>query len=272
MSGASPKIKDYLEQDPPVRGQNYVCMSFVSPEDVIESKNAFATTKFLKSFCKSADEAFNMVAEQSEHSCRNVLDSIRGTYGYIFDESKVVSAYEKFTKENADEITREFDEGNDHRTSIRGIKIRGCYETLHEARNRGETLIKKDPNFHIFVGEVGCWCPWSPNPDDIKDEVFAEGQLNDLVKDYKENIEQRQSEFDRRKKEMMEKAILDGKRNVGTSEPEKAFDDDEIITVGGISSVLSEPDPWVTKSENKTCFITTESVENNVDTKENDTI
>lgn len=252
MSSNGPVSKDYLEQDPPVRGQNYVCMSFVSPEDVIENKNAFATKKFLKSFCESADDAFKKVLEQSEPSARNTLESIRGMYSYVFDSSKLVEAYEKFTKDNSDEITREFDENNDHRTSIRGIKIRGCYETLHEARNRGETLIKKDPNFHIFVGEVGCWCPWSPNPDDIKDEVFAEGQLNDLVRDYKENIEQRQSEFERRKKDMLEMAVRDGKRGtLETTDPEKIFEEEEIITVGGISSAITEQDPWIEKIENK---------------------
>jgi hypothetical protein len=228
-------------------------MSFVSPEDVIEDKNAFATKKFLKSFCESADEALKKVLEQSEPSSRNSIESIRGMYSYIFDSNKIVTAYEKFTKENSDDITREFDEGNDNRTSIRGIKIRGCYETLHEARNRAETLIKKDPNFHIFVGEVGCWCPWSPNPDDIQDEVFAESQLNDLVKDYKENIEQRQSEFERRKKEMMEMAIRDGKRGTSTEnvETQNVFEDDEIITVGGISTVMTERDVWIENAENK---------------------
>ena len=27
---------DYLDIDPPINGQNYVCLSFVSPEDIIE--------------------------------------------------------------------------------------------------------------------------------------------------------------------------------------------------------------------------------------------
>jgi hypothetical protein len=252
MASKGPATKDYLEQDPPVRGQNYVCMSFVSPEDVIENKHAFATKKFLKSFCESSDDAFKKIIEQAEPSTRNTLESIRSMYSYVFDSSKVVEAYEKFTKDNSEEITREFDEKNDNRTSIRGIKIRGCYETLHEARNRGETLIKKDPNFHIFVGEVGCWCPWSPNPDDIKDEVFAEGQLNDLVREYKENIEQRQTEFERRKNDMLKMAVKDGKRGVAEErDPDKVFEEEEIITVGGISSAMSEQDPWIEKIENK---------------------
>ena len=30
--------KDFLETDPCIRGQNYVCVSFVSPEQVLKNK------------------------------------------------------------------------------------------------------------------------------------------------------------------------------------------------------------------------------------------
>lgn len=33
--------RDYLEVDDPLPGQNYVCMSFVSPEEVIADRNLF---------------------------------------------------------------------------------------------------------------------------------------------------------------------------------------------------------------------------------------
>jgi len=40
---------DYLDIDPPINGQNYVCLSFVSPEDVIEDRHAFNVSKYLQS-------------------------------------------------------------------------------------------------------------------------------------------------------------------------------------------------------------------------------
>ena len=43
---------DYLEVDEAIPGQNYVCLSFVSPEDLIESKEGFKVAKFLQSVCK----------------------------------------------------------------------------------------------------------------------------------------------------------------------------------------------------------------------------
>ena len=44
--------KDYLEVDDPIPGQNYVCMSFVSPEEVIEDRNMFMVHSFLKTTAK----------------------------------------------------------------------------------------------------------------------------------------------------------------------------------------------------------------------------
>ena len=237
------KVKDYLEQDSPIRGQNYVCMSFVSPEDVIKDKNAFAVRKFLESFSASAGEALDKAIELADPEAREKLEAVKGGYSYVFSGDSILDAHDKFTRGNEDQITREFDAGNDFRTSVRGIKVRGCYETLDEARNRGETLIKTDPKFHVFIGEVGCWCPWSPNPDEIKDEVFAETQLNTLVKEYKENSENRQAEYTKRKEEMARKATEEGQKGEGSG---GALDTgvEEVITVGGIAGAMEAPDPW----------------------------
>ena len=51
---------DYLEVDDAIPGQNYVCLSFVSPEALIESKEAFKVAKFLQSVCKDKDMDFKI--------------------------------------------------------------------------------------------------------------------------------------------------------------------------------------------------------------------
>ena len=43
---------DYLEVDENIPGQNYVCLSFLSPESLIQDKQAFKCVKFLQSYCK----------------------------------------------------------------------------------------------------------------------------------------------------------------------------------------------------------------------------
>ena len=39
--------EDFLEVDPQVRGQNYCCISFVSPENILNNKDVFKMNKFL---------------------------------------------------------------------------------------------------------------------------------------------------------------------------------------------------------------------------------
>jgi ribosome biogenesis protein Nip4 len=41
---------DLLDEDKPMSGQKYVCLSFISPEDHIKNKNLFYFEKFLTNF------------------------------------------------------------------------------------------------------------------------------------------------------------------------------------------------------------------------------
>ena len=43
-----PKYIDLLDEDMPVAGQKFVCLSFISPEKVIQQKEMYFFAKFLK--------------------------------------------------------------------------------------------------------------------------------------------------------------------------------------------------------------------------------
>ena len=52
----SEEIKeDFLEVDTKIPGQNYVCLSFVSPEKILKRKELFFTTKFLEYIFKDQE-------------------------------------------------------------------------------------------------------------------------------------------------------------------------------------------------------------------------
>ena len=55
---ANPKYVDLLEEDKPISGQKFVCVSFVSPENILKQKNHFFFQEFLKhyDFKKSVDK------------------------------------------------------------------------------------------------------------------------------------------------------------------------------------------------------------------------
>ncbi len=46
----SKEYVDLLDEDKPISGQKYVCLSFISPEDHIKNKNLFYFEKFLANF------------------------------------------------------------------------------------------------------------------------------------------------------------------------------------------------------------------------------
>ncbi len=86
--------------------------------------------------------------------------------------------------------------------SVRGLKIRGVFGTKQEADQRAEELQQLDPDFHIFVGEVGKWLPWDSDPNDVQDNRYQEKELNDLMKGYKDNLD-KSKRMQRDRKESM---------------------------------------------------------------------
>ena len=60
-----------------------------------------------------------------------------------------------FTYKFSKELQRDFDEQNKFQTSIRGVKVRGVFDTREAAAARAKKLSTLDSNFHVFVGQVG---------------------------------------------------------------------------------------------------------------------
>ena len=58
MSGSVVPVSecDYLEEDAEIRGQKFCCVSFLSPEKVLDDKKVFTFTKFTENFCKEVNE------------------------------------------------------------------------------------------------------------------------------------------------------------------------------------------------------------------------
>ncbi len=187
-NGMTPTSKvDMLDHDPEIRGQKFVCLSFISPEDVLVSKEPFMFTKFLNFFSNEMTEMFNNMSEYFKDNT-NILETInlvRERYSYIGNDSDLQKEFEFFKEKNYDSLEKEFLQRNEFRTSIRGIKVCGSYDTLEEAKLRVEQIRKFDKNFNVYVAEVGCWCPWSPNPNILEDQEYCETSLNSLVKNYR---------------------------------------------------------------------------------------
>jgi hypothetical protein len=207
------KTRDYLEEDPEIRGQRYVCLSFLSPEEVIQRKEIVFFGKFLAPFGAELNTLLDNIKAKFDGN-QEVVEMVAGLkhrYDYLFDPKALGEEYEYYKQKNSETLEKEYLEANDFQTSIRGIKVRGAYDTVPEARNRAEFLKKRDPAFDVYVGQVGCWCPWSANPEDIADAEYSEAALNTLMKKYKENQQEKEEHFRMRRDEMMKQNELTNK-------------------------------------------------------------
>ncbi len=106
--------------------------------------------------------------------------------------SNIKEQYDDFIYEHGARLEDDFYAKNNFQTTMRGLKIRGSYSQKEEAEARAKKLQKMDPDHNIYVGQVGKWLPWDPSPAAIPDQEYAEEQLNNLMKKYKENEEARE--------------------------------------------------------------------------------
>ena len=204
MSNDEQEKVDYLDVDDTIPGQNYVCLSFVSPEALIQKREAFNVSKFLQSYCKEQELEFK----------------------------DIYSKYEDFAYKFSDKLQRDFDEANDFQTSMRGVKVRGVYDTRQAAEARAKKLSTSDSSFHVFVGQVGYWLPWDPNADGIQDEVFQNSQLNDMMEKYQENNINRDIFYEEQKREKVKAAreeALAKKREEQEQKALEAADESESV-------------------------------------------
>jgi len=225
MSKTEPR-EDFLEEDAEVPGQKFCLLSFLSPEKVLNDKNQFMFNAFLKGYelsvrTKSLEsylmktlrginaqldaEADSLDAKDLSGAatvCRSSKIRVDNTMNEFHEfvaanqkeltETKIKEAYEDFLYANKAKLEDAFYEKNEFRTTVRGLKVRGVYGSQTEAVARSKKLQRQDTLHNIFVGEVGKWLPWDPEPNDVADQEYAEDQLNTLMKKYKENEDSRE--------------------------------------------------------------------------------
>jgi hypothetical protein len=255
--------EDFLEVDKPIPGQNFVCLSFVSPDKLLARKEDYYFHEYNKKRFQNLQKEMNSKLEELVNSAVDGKVDLSKLTEFQTDfvkatDLQVKQSFNGFTEDykdfryaNEETVEEKFHEDNNFQTTVRGIKVRGVYNTVKEAQIRAKVLQRLDPSFHIFVGQVGYWLPWDPNADKIENQEYQNNQLNDIVKKYKTNELKRDEFYEQQKQERKKEAI---KKNLelsdsGTKLAVGSAKDAE-VSLEETNNNLNSVDPWMQRKMN----------------------
>ena len=212
-----PKYVDLLDEDMPIAGQKFACLSFISPEKILKQKEIYFFEQFLKqydlnkSFSKFT-QFLNFVSYKYKLDFDKLTNDLKEFASEEKDKLHVTTLddeYKTYIDNHEEALESEFNEKFNFMTSTRGLKVRGSFPSQQEAELRCKMLREMDPNHDVFVGPVGTWMPWDPEAYKTGRVEYLEEELNSLMNEKQKNEKSAKEEFDKRVKESRRKAIED---------------------------------------------------------------
>jgi hypothetical protein len=212
----NPKYVDLLDEDPPIAGQKWGVFSFVTPQKVLQKKEIYFFSEFVKQwdFVKSVSKMMdflNFIAYKYNLNLETLMNDfqeyMREESSKIKEISSVEDDYKNFMEKNEEKLTQKFQKTNKFQTSVFGMKQRGVFSTEEEARLSAKKTRERDPYHDTFIGPIGIWIPIDPDPYKTKEIQFLEEELNQLHHEKAKNEIKAREEFDRRVLETKRKAI-----------------------------------------------------------------
>jgi hypothetical protein len=136
-------------------------------------------------------------------------------------ETDVPEQWQVFLLKHEKTLQETYDNRVGFKTNVRGVKIRRSFATVEEAQVMAKVFQRKYPKDSLYIGKVGAWLPWDPSEHLMPEVEYAEKELNELMRRYKENesnkemffaeereakIKAQKDENERRKKSALEDA------------------------------------------------------------------
>ena len=211
---------DLLDEDRPISGQKFSCISFISPEKVLKQKNLFLFEEFIKQwdFTKSFEkfqQFLNFISYKYSIDTNDVMNDVQS---FMKEESSnmmksnIEDDFKNFLDKEEEKLESSFNSKYNFQTNVRGIKVRGSFPSQEEAEMRCKILRESDPNHDVYVGPVGMWMPWEPEAYKTGRVEYLEKELNELMHEKNENEKNAKVEFDKRIKDAKEKAMEENEK------------------------------------------------------------
>jgi hypothetical protein len=252
-----PKYVDLLEEDKPIAGQKFTCISFVSPENILKKKEIYYFEEFLRSwdFNKSMEKTIQFLNFLS-YKYKLTFDDIMNDFNEFVKEEKenliksnLEDDYKTFIDQNEERLENQFNSTYNFQTSVRGLKVRGVYPSLEEAELRCKMLREIDPNHDVYVGPVGLWMPWEPEAYKTGRVEYMEDELNQLMHEKTKNETFAKNAFDQRVKETKKKAIEENIKNATKSGSSLTQNIDSEGNLVGINNMNTQEKSLLEKQE-----------------------
>lgn len=208
---------DYLDEDPEVPTQKYCIVSFLSPEKVIQKKELWQLEQFVKwndydLKMKGQEQFLAFIAKKYDLKVDEVMSDHTEFERVHRDDIKntnITEQFQIFLLKHEKDLQEKFDNAVNFQTNVRGVKIRRSFPTVEEAQVFAQAMRRRYPKDNLFIGKVGAWLPWDPSEHLIAEVDYAEKDLNEIMRKYKENeankevyfAEERETSIKRQKEE-----------------------------------------------------------------------
>lgn len=232
---------DYLDEDPEIPTQKYCIVSFLSPEKILKTKQEFFFEKFIQfmDYEWKVKGLEHLMAFLSKKYSIKIDDLLKDAEEFVkvrneeIKQTDIPEQYQVFLLKHEKDLQEEFDNKVEFQTNVRGVKVRRCFSTVEEAQVMAKVLQRKYPKDNLYIGKVGAWLPWDPSEHLMPEVEYAEKELNELMRKYKENeankeiffaeqreeaVKRQKEENERRKKENARKQLEDASAAVHPTE------------------------------------------------------
>ena len=221
---------DYLDEDPEIPTQKYCIISFLSPEKVIKQKNEFVFEKFVEWMdyewkIKGMEKFMAFLASKYSLKIDDLFKDSQEFMKVHHNEVKktdIKEQYAVFQLKNEKDLQEEYDNRVDFQTNMRGVKVRRCFASVEETQMFAKVLQRRYPKDNLFIGKVGAWLPWDPSEHLMPEVEYAERELNELMRNYKENEVNKEMFFAEQREESIKAQKEENERRKKANAAEKA--------------------------------------------------
>lgn len=186
---------DYLDEDPEIPTQKYCIVSFLSPEKVIKQKQEFMFEKFIEfmDYDWKVKGLENLMVFLSKKYSLKIDDLLADVNDFVkvrneeIRKTDVPEQWQVYLLKHEKELQEQYDNKVEFQSNVRGVKVRRSFPTVEEAQIMAKVLQRRYPKDNLYIGKVGAWLPWDPSEHLMPEVEYAEKELNEMMRRYKEN-------------------------------------------------------------------------------------